>query len=251
MKLRLKLYSYEAIMVPQGVGLRKADKIVSKDRLFMALDSYSPFSNLFRYELLLQKGGWWVDADVLCLRRPDPCQPSEIYAWEDARYINCGQIRLKKGSIIAESAVRKLSRIDFSKIDWGETGPRLTTEVIKELELHHLAAERQVFYPIHWAESYKLIFHSCAAEIANLLRSSSYMHAYGSMYKAIGFDLRRHKPQRGSFLDQVYEAYGVYSRYHLAEPDWSPVVNQLSAYLEQPWLRQYRELPCDVSLHMP
>jgi len=29
--------------------------------------SYSAFSNLFRYKLLAQKGGWWIDMDMVCL----------------------------------------------------------------------------------------------------------------------------------------------------------------------------------------
>lgn len=33
--------------------------------------SYSAFSNQFRYTLLYDKGGWWVDTDVVCLRRFD------------------------------------------------------------------------------------------------------------------------------------------------------------------------------------
>ena len=30
--------------------------------------SLAAFSNLFRYKLLLERGGWWVDTDVICLR---------------------------------------------------------------------------------------------------------------------------------------------------------------------------------------
>ncbi|SDX41501.1 hypothetical protein SAMN05444358_105191 [Ruegeria halocynthiae] len=65
------LYSYGALSnAPDGVVLRDADEIVPKARIFKNLerDSYAPFSDFFRYELLSKTDHYWLDCDVLALR---------------------------------------------------------------------------------------------------------------------------------------------------------------------------------------
>jgi hypothetical protein len=64
--------------LPQGVVLRDASQILPRERIFLKEEpdlgsivgkkSYGPFSDLFRYKLLHDQGGVWVDMDVTCLR---------------------------------------------------------------------------------------------------------------------------------------------------------------------------------------
>ena len=64
---------------PRGVRLRNAEEIIPRNAVFAksSLDPETgvgrhsfgaPFSDLFRYKLLLKHGGIWVDMDVTCLR---------------------------------------------------------------------------------------------------------------------------------------------------------------------------------------
>ena len=73
------LFSYDRLDVPRGVRLESADSIISieeRDKFFaVAPDQYSQFSDFFRYELLHQRGGWWIDTDVLCRSPTLPSQP--------------------------------------------------------------------------------------------------------------------------------------------------------------------------------
>ena len=65
------LYSYgEVGGLPKGAVLKNAEEILPKAAIFQYQQhpSYSGFSNFFRYRLLLWKGGWWVDIDVVCLK---------------------------------------------------------------------------------------------------------------------------------------------------------------------------------------
>ena len=65
------LYNYEDIEnAPDGTVLKAADQILPESMIFKykAYPSYAGFSNFFRYKLLLTKGGWWVDTDLVCLR---------------------------------------------------------------------------------------------------------------------------------------------------------------------------------------
>lgn len=73
------LYTYSEIKtpIPKGVLLKDANSIITKDKIFTykskneyghGKGSYAGFSDIFRYKLLYEKGGWWVDMDVTCLQ---------------------------------------------------------------------------------------------------------------------------------------------------------------------------------------
>lgn len=73
------LWSYSDLSanLPDGVELRDANRIIPFSRAFRYpskgfLDwgkgSWGGFSDIFRYQLLHEYGGWWVDMDVTCLR---------------------------------------------------------------------------------------------------------------------------------------------------------------------------------------
>ena len=65
------LYSYSEIEnVPEGVEKKDGREILPEDMIFEYKHhkSFSGFSNYFRYKLLSEKGGWWTDTDVVCLK---------------------------------------------------------------------------------------------------------------------------------------------------------------------------------------
>jgi hypothetical protein len=85
------LYTYRQLDVPRGVRLRNAGKVLPRDRLFLypkgrEKGGVSGFSNLFRYKLLHDRGGWWVDADVVC-RSAAPPEAEAFFAFENAGYL--------------------------------------------------------------------------------------------------------------------------------------------------------------------
>src|SRR3989338_7556081 len=71
------LYVYNSNLDgPEGVVLKDGNEILDKSEIFVyqsgcGKGSVSAFSNLFRYALLYQKGGWWSDTDVVCLKHLD------------------------------------------------------------------------------------------------------------------------------------------------------------------------------------
>src|SRR5229473_6890984 len=97
------LYTYGPVKnVPGGAVLKDANEIIPSARLFTYRehDTYSGFSNYFRYRLLLEKGGWWVDTDLVCLK-PFDFVEDYVFSSEQAcgqQFINCGAIRAPAGS---------------------------------------------------------------------------------------------------------------------------------------------------------
>ena len=80
----LWLYEPLSTPLPSGVEVKDASEIIPKDRVFNyrfasnfghGKGSYAGFSDIFRYKLLYEKGGWWVDMDVTCLKPLDFSDP--------------------------------------------------------------------------------------------------------------------------------------------------------------------------------
>jgi hypothetical protein len=80
------LYLYDTLEtpIPEGVILKDANLIIPKDKIFSYKNknehghgkgSFAGFSDIFRYKLLYEKGGWWVDMDVTCLKYLDMKAP--------------------------------------------------------------------------------------------------------------------------------------------------------------------------------
>lgn len=88
------LWSYSPhIRVPKGVEVRDASEIVSYDtyqKWLVPQESVEPirrkfmqaFSDYFRFKLLFKYGGWWCDADVVCLK-PFVFEEEYVFAWAD------------------------------------------------------------------------------------------------------------------------------------------------------------------------
>lgn len=74
-----KLWLYEELQtpLPKGVLVQDASTIIPRENVFSytkknkyghGKGSYAGFSDIFRYKLLYEKGGWWTDMDITCLK---------------------------------------------------------------------------------------------------------------------------------------------------------------------------------------
>ena len=84
------LYTYGAVDgVPDGATLLDGNGILSADKIFRHRGgSVAGFADWFRYALLGQKGGWWVDMDTVCLRPFDFQQELILHHCADGLYTN-------------------------------------------------------------------------------------------------------------------------------------------------------------------
>ncbi|MFW5805673.1 MAG: glycosyltransferase [Bacteroidales bacterium] len=76
----LWLYNPLITPVPDKVNIRDASDIIPRHDVFNyrfknqfghGKGSFAGFSDIFRYKLLYEYGGWWTDMDVTCLKAPD------------------------------------------------------------------------------------------------------------------------------------------------------------------------------------
>jgi hypothetical protein len=83
---RFHLWTYDTAIfdatLDDGVVVKDANTIIARERVFVypaggPIDvpfgegSYAGFSDIFRYKLLYEHGGWYTDMDVTCLRHVD------------------------------------------------------------------------------------------------------------------------------------------------------------------------------------
>ena len=188
------LYSYGAVEnVPPGVVSRDANEIIPSSRIFKYRDhdSYAGFSNYFRYTLLLERGGWWVDTDLVCLRpfdfEDDYVFSSQLAPPNDGggEHVNVGAIKAPAGSSVLQYALQRCLEKDPGAISWGETGPALFADAVRQCGLTARVRSAVVFCPISWFEW---------TDIINPDRTIGFderthaVHLWNEMWRRGGFD---------------------------------------------------------------
>jgi mannosyltransferase OCH1-like enzyme len=147
------LYAYDELPnVPAGAIIKDANEILPASEIFQYKDrpSYAGFANYFRYKLLFERGGWWSDVDVVCLR-PFDFAAEYIFASEASAgqiFVNNNVIKAPAGSEVMACALRVCQTKNPEQLVWGETGPRLLTELVKKYRLDQYQEPYYVFCPI-------------------------------------------------------------------------------------------------------
>jgi len=178
------LWLYGGVEVPKGVVVENANHIVSFTEYFTYSEGHSrgtpvAFSNLFRAQLLYQKGGLYIDLDVLCLKPYDFNKrfvfSEQIDTGLDGDVATC---ILYSESVGEELFTDWTDWITAKKNNWrpiahGDLGPILFTKLITLYNLKEYVLPKEYFCPIGWP-SHKDIFD---------YKGDSYgIHLFGSLW---------------------------------------------------------------------
>ena len=107
------LYIYEPIQnIPKGTIIKDANEIMPKKTIFTLKNAYLPFSDIFRYKLLYEKGNYWVDLDLIALKKFDFEEP---YLFSSERTIQKGAYKLKQKFIPNIGVLKAPPKSDFYK----------------------------------------------------------------------------------------------------------------------------------------
>lgn len=144
--------------VPEGTTLRDGREILPESDLFVyrkgaGKGSPSAVSNFFRYKMLYERGGWWADMDMVCLRPLDFETPHVVGLererdTEGSLHVNCAFMRAPAGSKIAKFCWDKCQEFDKRKLRWGQAGPRMLARALAEVDEEVETLEPEGFYPI-------------------------------------------------------------------------------------------------------
>lgn len=162
------LYTYEDVeSVPEGVDVKNGNEIIPQSFLdYRKFINHGTFADFFRYKLLLEKGGWWSDSDVIALRHfsfiedyvfgcmgpypyqePDPPKkrslrqpprpyPEKAKDWPGAWVCNA-VMKAPKNSGVMHYAWNECLKFDPARISWSEqVGPKLLDKAVRVNSLH-------------------------------------------------------------------------------------------------------------------
>lgn len=88
------LYVYGQVEnVPEGTEIKDANEIIEESKVFRINGGVALFADYFRFKLLWEKGGVWVDMDVICLKRLE-WKEDVILAGEMKGSLSIGFIRI-------------------------------------------------------------------------------------------------------------------------------------------------------------
>lgn len=149
---RFRLYAYGPVQnVPRGAEICDANEIIPESGIFRYSNgSFAGFANFFRYKLLLERGGWWVDLDTICLKPFDFSQEfvfsSEMH--HETPVVDSAVIKVPKGAEFCKHAWEVCQSKNVKNLVWGETGPRLTAEAVERFDLGRYVLPPEVFCPV-------------------------------------------------------------------------------------------------------
>lgn len=203
------------------------NEILSKDKIFVYHNSLAGFSDWFRWELMRQVGGWYVDMDVVCfhpldfpdavyigrendtlfnsavMKFPanhqivaaiaDACaNPSKIVPWDDRKRRRRKTIRQIK-----------FWRNPFESMSWGEAGgPDGLTRALNHFDARRFGGAFYDFAPISWDNPSQFTDESLHSRqmLEPLLTHSYGCHFYHNAWARNGWD------KNGEFpLHSLYE----------------------------------------------
>jgi hypothetical protein len=211
---RLEIFSYDVnLSLPSGIRVADAAAVISKsdyDAFLARLpDGYPQFSDWFRYELLHQRGGWWMDTDVLCLS-PSLPDTNFFLARKKGERVNNAVLAFPPGHPLV-TAARDFARSHLQKLRRSRRvyiGPDLLTRLVKEQGLLQATTDPGVCYPFIQEQVFDLVDPEKKAAVEAIVAKSPFLHLFQESFRDIGFP-RDRLPPKGSFLAEKFVEHGA------------------------------------------
>lgn len=187
------LWTYgEVEGVPDGVIVEDGNQILPSSEIFVyeteeGRGSYSAFSNLFRYTVVYEMGGWWCDTDVVALK-PFLFEADYVFSSEKAKeaksYPQTASCVFKcpPHSDTMKYCIDVIAGKDRSKLIWGEIGPLLISEASIMTNKDRYCLPTTAFCPVHWFDAPKIVK-------GNLPIPDSYgVHLWNEIWRRLSID---------------------------------------------------------------
>jgi hypothetical protein len=219
---RLWTYSDVVTPLPEGVVLQDAAEILPRRAVFRSVvtdretgvgkGSFAGFSDLFRYKLLYDKGGYWTDMDITCLK---PLDFSEPYVFRSHRVGVVGNLmKCPPGSPVMRLTFERAQQRLHSGWHFGN---RALSETVLELGLGRYIRS-DICNADLWLDAVKLfveydqpIPHELYVIhwINEFWRTLSESGGYYRGKKVLEMVPDKDNPKPGTTLARLYEQYGL------------------------------------------
>jgi mannosyltransferase OCH1-like enzyme len=183
------LYVYDELAnIPAGTVIKDASEILPASTIFQYKErpSYAGFANSFRYKLLLERGGWWADMDVVCLR-PFDFAATHVFATHmiGGRRVTANAIiKAPTGSSVMAHAWEVCQKKKAEDLKWGETGPTLMSETIERYGMLSFQQPYYFFFPIDYQHWHKVL----EPYVAAVPQDAYAIHLWNEMWRLANQD---------------------------------------------------------------
>jgi len=225
------LYAYKELEgVPKGTTVIDASKIIPEKEIFTYHNgSYAGFADWFRWELLAQRGGYWVDMDIICFKHFD-FTDEIVFGIQHANEPAVGVLRLPAGHALASHMIercldphkefpydprrtrihkwvrRNLRGNRRHDIYWGEAGgPLGFAKALKHFGLMDAGKNYTYFYPVHYSH-WKAIFDDTLGNDVNLFSTTYAVHLWNELLRAASFNKDATYPEN-SLIESLKRRY--------------------------------------------
>lgn len=159
------LWVYEKLLtpVPPSVIIKDANEIIPESQVFKykhtnqfghGKGSYAGFSDIFRYKLLFEFGGWWADMDVTCLKHLNFSEPYIFRTHHDFGVVGNLMKCPPKSELMNTCYKQACATVDSENKDWNKPIEILNNN-IEKLQLQNYI--RSISNPDSWIIIRKLI----------------------------------------------------------------------------------------------
>ncbi len=191
------LYTYGKINTNLNVNILDANQIVDQKEYFTyhhGISKGTPvaFSNLFRAELLYQKGGLYVDTDVMLIEPVELEEYTFCYQYHPHYSTSIGTCFLYSKHAFSQLFKRWAEIIrDMSKgyISHGDLGPDLFTNLVLAFDMLRFVKDKSLVNPIDYTEIQDLL---------NKPKAKHYLHLFNSCWGNVNI----------KFINRIKEYYG-------------------------------------------
>lgn len=126
-KFHLWIYDKIETPLPKEIIIKDASEIIPQNKVFKyngkntfghGKGSYAGFSDIFRYKLLYEHGGWWIDMDVCCLK---PLNISSPYVFRKHHNLPVVGNIMKcpaKSRVMLSCYMEAIETVDENNKDW-------------------------------------------------------------------------------------------------------------------------------------
>lgn len=204
------LWAYNNIktVLPNGTIIKDANQIIQNKQLFSyrfndqfghGKGSYAGFSDIFRYKLLYEQGGWWADMDVTCMRPLDFEAPYVFRTHHDLKVVGNIMKCPPKSELMLRCYHQAIAEVDADNRDWNKP-IQILNDGIEELGLQQYIVEMS--NRDSWNDVRKLI-----AGRKPVSNNWYVIHWVNEEWRRNG--INKNYAGKNSVLRDLYQRYGV------------------------------------------
>lgn len=216
MNFVVNLWCFKEFKVPEGVNLCNANKFYKEEDIQTFVQKkkvgcLAAFSDAFRYEVLENYGGWWFDTDCICLK--DQSEFKQLYknkkiiaGFESSENVNGAVLNIPDHKILKEIKLKlnEILLLRNRRVGWGEIGPRLITQIIKDFNLEKDILPVNYFYPITSKNALIVLDPNETLFVTERCKNSFVYHYWSEMFSRAEIN-KKEMPPIGSFLYEKFK----------------------------------------------